>query len=80
MIKEVEQIKIRKDLICLKNNYGFNNTSLAKLLGCKEKIIRDFTNSKTKTLSGKSFENIFLGLIVLKREINKAEKYESVYK
>ena len=76
MIKQVEEIKIRKDLIHLKDNYGFNNISLAKLLGCNEKIIRDFTNKKTSTLSKKSFENIFLKLLIIKKEIKKAEDYK----
>lgn len=75
MIKEVEQIKMRKDLQHLKNNFGFGNVSLAKIFGCGEKIIRDFTSSETKFLSDRSFNVIYTKLQNLKKDIKQAEEY-----
>ena len=75
MIKEVEQIKMRKDLRHLKNNFGFGNVSLAKIFGCGEKIIRDFTSSETKFFSDRSFNVIYTKLQNLKKDIKQAEEY-----
>jgi len=76
MIKEIEQIKMKKDLIHLIDNYGFNMASIARFVGCNEKIIRDFLKNKTSSLSENNFENIFVKLLMLKKEIKKAEEYK----
>ena len=43
MIKEVEMIKMRKDIDHLIKNYFFSRVSLAKALDILPKVLRDFT-------------------------------------
>ena len=42
LIKEIEMIKMRKDINYLQDKYGFTDSSLAKISGLAIRTIREF--------------------------------------
>ena len=74
MIKEVEIIKMRKDMDYLLENY-FNKSSLAKALNVNTKVLRDFVIDGVTPQDSK-FETIHKSLENIKEQIKKAEEYQ----
>ena len=84
MIKEVEMIKMRKDINYLQDEYGFTDSSLAKICGLAVRTVREFMSKKRysqsnryyRNLSDKNFHLIKKHLHIIKEQIKEAEKYQ----
>ena len=74
MIKQIEVIRLHKDIQFLTNHYFNNNTSLAKALDIHEKVLRDFTK-KGVMPQDKNFEKMIKRVEAIKLEIKEANEY-----
>jgi len=74
MIKEIEQIKMRKDMQYLLDSYGFSVMSLAESLGIASNSLSDFISGTT--MRSPNFDKSYVGLEELKRQIKQAEEYQ----
>ena len=75
MIKEIEMIKMRKDINYLQNKYGFTDSSIAKIGGLAIRTIREFM-VMNRNLSDKNFYLVKKHLHIIKEEIKEAEEYQ----
>jgi len=73
-MKEIQQIKMRKDIQILKNEYRISLRSLAKTFGVTERTLREFFEMQ-RNLSDLNFLRINQGLDHIKEEIINAENY-----
>jgi len=74
MIKEIEQIRMRKDMQYLLDSYGFSVMSLAGSLGIASNSLSDFINGTT--MRGPNFDKSYVGLEEIKQQIKQAEEYQ----
>ena len=75
MIKEVEMIKMRKDINYLQNKYGFTDSSIAKIGGLAIRTIREFM-VMNRNLSDKNFHILNDSIKTIKEQIKEAEEYQ----
>ena len=75
MIKEIQMIKMRKDIDYLQNKYGFTDSSLAKIGGLAIRTIREFT-VMNRNLSDKNFHILNDSIKTIKEQIKEAEEYQ----
>jgi len=75
MIKEIEMIKMRKDINYLQDEYGFTYHSLAKICGLASRTIREFM-IMNRNLSDKNINAVKKHLHIIKEQIKEAEKYQ----
>ena len=75
MIKEIEMIKMRKDINYLQNKYGFTYSSFAKLCGLALRTIREFM-IMNRNLSDKNFHILNNSIKTIKEQIKEAEEYQ----
>ena len=75
LIKEIEMIKMRKDINYLQNKYGFTDSSLAKIGGLAIRTIREFM-VMNRNLSDKNFYILNDSIKAIKEQIKEAEDYE----
>ena len=75
MIKQIEVIKLNKDIQFLTKHYFHNNTSMAKALDILPKVLRDFTK-KGVMPQDKKFEKMIKRVEAIKLEIKKANEYK----
>ena len=73
-MKEIEQIKMRKDIDILRNEYRISLRSLAKKFEVTERTLREFFEMQ-RNLSDLNFLRINKGLNHIKKEITNAENY-----
>jgi len=73
-MKEIQQIKMRKDIQILKNEYRISLRSLAKTFEVTERTLREFFEMQ-RNLSDLNFLRINQGLDHIKKEIINAENY-----
>ena len=74
MIKEIEVIRLNKDIQFLTKHYFHNNTSMAKALDIHEKVLRDFTK-KGVMPQDKNFRKMIKRVEAIKLEIKEANEY-----
>tara|TARA_R100000231_G_scaffold130003_1_gene101560 strand:+ start:195 stop:557 length:363 start_codon:yes stop_codon:yes gene_type:complete len=75
MIKQIEVIRLHKDIQFLTKHYFHNNTSMAKALDVLPKVLRDFTK-KGVMPQDKRFEKMIKQVEAIKLEIKEAKKYK----
>tara|TARA_R100000995_G_scaffold77288_1_gene47280 strand:+ start:286 stop:597 length:312 start_codon:yes stop_codon:yes gene_type:complete len=75
MIKEVEMIKMRKDIEYLIQNYFFSRSGLAKALDILPKVLRDFVVDNV-TPQDANFYKMHNKIKAIKEQIKEAEKYQ----
>ena len=75
MIKEVEMIKMRKDINYLQDEYGFTHSSFAKICGLALRTIREFM-VMNRNLSDKNFYILRDKIQTIKEQIKEAEEYQ----
>ena len=73
-MKEIEQIKMRKDIFILNKKYNIPCSSIAKSTGVVERTIRDFLSGRN--LSKKNFHMLKESLLNIQQELKEAEKYK----
>ena len=74
MIKEIEMIKVRKDIEYLIQNYFSTRVGLAKALDTSPKVLRDFTVLKVVPQDA-NFYKMHNKIQVIKQQIKEAEEY-----
>ena len=74
MIKQIEVIRLNKDIQFLTKHYFHNNTSMAKALDVVPKVLRDFTKKGVMPQDEK-FERMIKRVKAIKLEIKKANEY-----
>ena len=74
MIKQIEVIRLHKDIQFLTKHYFHNNTSMAKALDIHEKVLRDFTK-KGVMPQDKNFRKMIKRVEAIKLEIKEANEY-----
>ena len=74
MIKQIEVIRLNKDIQFLTKHYFHNNTSMAKALDVVPKVLRDFTKKGVMPQDEK-FERMIKRVEAIKLEIKKANEY-----
>jgi hypothetical protein len=75
MIKEVEMIKMRKDIEYLIQNYFFSRVGLAKALDTLPKVLRDFTVLNVVPQDA-NFYKMHNKIQKIKEQIREAEEYQ----
>lgn len=75
MIKEIEMIKMRKDISYLLKNYFNSRTGMAKALGIVPKVLSDITIKKV-TPQDEKFLYLHHKIIEIKQQIKEAEEYQ----
>ena len=75
MIKEVEMIKMRKDIDHLIKNYFFSRSGLAKALNVLPKLLRDFVVEDV-TPQDANFYMMHDKIKTIKEQIKEAEEYQ----
>ena len=75
MIKEVEMIKMRKDINYLIQNYFFTRSGLAKALDILPKVLRDFVVEDV-TPQDANFYMMHDKIKTIKEQIKEAEEYQ----
>lgn len=73
-MKEIEQIKMRKDIFILNKKYNIPCSSIAKSTGLVERTVRDFLFGRN--LSKKNFHMLKKSLLNIQQELKKAEEYQ----
>ncbi len=73
MLKEIEQIKMRKDILILKKKYQITDTSMAKEIGVTQKTVWSFLRGKI--LIDKNHKKFKQGLLDIKKQIIAAKLY-----
>lgn len=74
MIKQIEVIRLHKDIQFLTKHYFHNNTSMAKALNVVPKVLRDFTKRGVMPQDEK-FESMIKRVEAIKLEIKEANEY-----
>jgi len=75
-MKEIEQIKMRKDIVILTNQYKISVNSLAKEFELPENTLREFIFEPQINLSDKNFVKTKNALEKIIRQIKIAQKYK----
>lgn len=75
MIKQIEVIRLNKDIQFLTKHYFHNNTSMAKALDILPKVLRDFTK-KGVMPHDKKFEKMIKRVEDIKVKIKQANRYK----
>ena len=75
MIKEVEMIKMRKDIEYLIQNYFFTRSGLARALDTLPKVLHDFTVLKVVPQDA-NFYMMHDKIKTIKEQIKEAEEYQ----
>ena len=75
-MKEIEQIKMRKDIDILTDKYRISVNALAKELELPENTIREFIFAPQRNLCDENFVKTKDGLEKIKQEIKKAKEYK----
>ena len=75
-MKEIEQIKMRKDIDILTDKYRISVNALAKELELPENTIREFIFAPQRNLSDKNFVKTKNGLEKIIRQIKIAKEYK----
>ena len=74
MIKQIEVIRLNKDIQFLTKHYFHNNAGMAKALDILPKVLRDFTK-KGVMPQDKNFEKMIKRVEAIKLEIKEANEY-----
>ena len=72
-MKEIEQIKMRKDIEILRDKYNIRILNLARRIGFKETNLRNFMNGRI--LIDRNHEIVKQGLLDVMEELKNAEQY-----
>ena len=75
-MKEIEQIKMRKDIDILTDKYRISISGLAKEFELPERTLREFIFAPQRNLSDENFVKTKDGLEKIKQEIKKAKEYK----
>jgi hypothetical protein len=73
-MKEIEQIKMRKDVEILRDKYNIRITSLAKRMDLPEVNLRNFLNGRI--LRDRNHKIVQDGLMEVMQELKEAEEYK----
>jgi hypothetical protein len=73
-MKEIEQIKMRKDIEVLRDKYNIRILNLARRIGLKETNLRNFMSGRI--LIDRNHEIVKKGLLEVKQELKEAEEYQ----
>tara|TARA_R100000773_G_scaffold26393_2_gene22971 strand:+ start:1370 stop:1603 length:234 start_codon:yes stop_codon:yes gene_type:complete len=73
-MKEIEQIKMRKDIEVLKHKYKIPILSLAKKMGLSECNLRFFLGGRK--LVDRNHEKVKQGLLDVMKDLKKAKEYK----
>ena len=73
-MKEIEQIKMRKDIEVLRDKYNIRILNLAKRMGLGEANLRNFMVGTT--LIDRNHKKVKDGLLEVKQELKEAEEYQ----
>ena len=74
IMKEIKQIKMRKDIEVLKDKYKIPILSLAKRMGLREVNLRNFMDGRK--LIDRNHEIVKQGLLDVMQEIREAKEYK----
>ena len=75
-MKEIEQIKMRKDIEVLTDKYRISISRLAGEFELPERTIREFVFAPQRNLNNESFVKTKDGLEKIKKEIKIAKEYK----
>ena len=75
-MKEIEQIKMRKDIEVLTYKYRISLSGLAREFELPERTIREFISSPQRNLNDENFVKTKNGLKKIKQEIKIAQEYK----
>jgi len=75
-MKEIEQIKMRKDIEVLTYKYRISLSGLAREFELPERTIREFISSPQRNLNDENFVKTKDGLEKIKQEIKIAQEYK----
>jgi hypothetical protein len=75
-MKEIEQIKMRKDIEVLTYKYRISLSGLAREFELPERTIREFISSPQRNLNDENFVKTKDGLEKIKQEIKIAKEYK----
>ena len=73
-MKEIEQIKMRKDVEILRDKYNIRIISLAKRMDISEVNLRNFMNGRI--LIDRNHEIVKQGILDVRQELKEAEEYQ----
>ncbi len=73
-MKEIEQIKMRKDVEILRDKYNIRIISLAKRMDIPEVNLRNFMNGRI--LIDRNHEIVKQGILDVRQELKEAEEYQ----
>ena len=79
-MKEIEQIKMRKDIELLTGKYKISLSGLAREFELTERTLREFICPLQRNLSDENFVKTKDGLEKIKQEIKDAEEYQGFQK
>ena len=74
-MKEIEQIKMRKDIDILTDKYRISISGLAREFELPERTLREFIFAPQRNLCDENFVKTKDGLEKIKQEIKKAKEY-----
>ena len=75
-MKEIEQIKMRKDIDILTDKYRISISGLAREFELPERTLREFIFAQQRNLCDENFVKTKDGLEKIKQEIKKAKEYK----
>tara|TARA_R110002033_G_scaffold149319_1_gene186344 strand:+ start:45 stop:278 length:234 start_codon:yes stop_codon:yes gene_type:complete len=73
-MKEIEQIKMRKDVEILRDKYNIRIISLAKRMDIPEVNLRNFMNGRI--LIDRNHEIVKQGILDVRQELKEAKEYQ----
>ena len=76
VIKQIESIKLRKDLQYLIKYYFYTNEAMAKALNRSPKVLRDFVKLNVMP-QDRHFEKMKADIEYIKEQIKMAENYDA---
>ena len=79
-MKEIEQIKMRKDIEILTGKYKISLSGLAREFELPERTIREFISAPQRNLNNENFVKTKDGLEKIKQAIKDAEEYQGFQK
>ena len=79
-MKEIEQIKMRKDIELLTGKYKISLSGLAREFELPERTIREFVFAPQRNLNNENFVKTKDGLEKIKQAIKDAEEYQGFQK
>ena len=75
-MKEIEQIKMRKDIDILTDKYRISVSGLAREFELPERTLREFIFAPQRNLSDENFVKTKDGIEKIKQGIKKAKEYK----